>query len=237
MRLFSRRLTGFLASAATAATLLVAPAAAQAQPAVPQGSSELSAAVGSSQQDLRDAAWDTRGQILQQTSVLHPQAANAVRGAYDAAVEGAFPGLISQRMDAARPKPAPVQAPAAAPAGVPASNTPCPADAKVCVDIDGRKTWLQRNGQTYYGPVSHAPGKPGQETPRGTFYVNRKVKDEVSYIFNNAPMPYAVYFTYNGHAFHQGNLAYESAGCIRLNPADAVTYFNDLQIGDKVFIY
>ena len=238
MSSISRRLTGLLASIATAATLLVAPVAAQAQPALPDASSNVAGAAGSSQQDLRDSAWNTRNQIHQQTSALHPQAANAVRGAYDAAVEGAFPGLINQRTEAARPQPQPVAAPAAAPVGTPAMNTgPCPADAKVCVDIDGRKTWLQRNGQTYYGPVSHAPGKPGQETPRGTFYVNRKVKDEVSYIFNNAPMPYAVYFTYNGHAFHQGNLAYESAGCILLNPNDAVTYFNDLQIGDEVFIY
>ena len=237
MRALSRPITGLLASLATAATLLVAPAAAQAQPVIPQSSSDLPAAVGSSDADLRDSAWNTRGQLHQQTSVLHPQAANAVLGAYDTAVETVFPGLISERTEAARPKPAPVQAPAAAPAQVPAASTPCPADPRVCVDIDGRKTWLQRNGQITYGPVNHAPGKPGQDTPRGTFYVNRKVKDEISYEFNNAPMPYAVYFTYNGHAFHQGNLGYESAGCVRLEHAAAVTYFNELQINDKVFIY
>lgn len=236
MSSISRRLTGLLASVATAATLLVAPVAAQAQSAMPAISSSDAGIAGSSQEGLRDSAWNTRNQVHQQTAVLHPQAANAVRGAYDAAVEGVFPGLINQRTEAARPKPQP--APAAAPVATPVTNTgPCPADAKVCVDLDGRRTWLQRNGQVYYGPVSHAPGKPGQETPRGTFWVNRKVKDEVSYLFNNAPMPYAVYFTYNGHAFHQGNLAYESAGCVRLNPNDAVTYFNELQIGDKVFIY
>ncbi|WP_460490695.1 L,D-transpeptidase, partial [Corynebacterium nasicanis] len=130
-------------------------------------------------------------------------------------------------------------APAAAPAA-PRDNFnygPCPRDAKVCVDIDGRRTWLQNANGKYYGPVNHAPGKPGEETPRGTFRVTRKVKDEVSYIFNNAPMPYAVYFTNNGHAFHQGNIAYESAGCVRLNQQDAQKYFADLHVGDKVFIY
>lgn len=232
MRAFSRRVSGILVSVATAATLLVAPAVAQAQPVIPGSSSELSSAAGSSQQDLQDTAWNTRGQLHQQVSVLHPQAANAVLGAYDAAVEGVFPGLIAQRTEAARPAPAPAPAPAPS-----FDNGPCPADAKVCVDLDGRRTWLQRNGEVYYGPVSHAPGKPGQETPRGTFWVNRKVKDEISYEFNNAPMPYAVYFTYNGHAFHEGNLGYESAGCVRLNHNDAVTYFNELQINDKVFIY
>lgn len=234
MRSISRRLGGFLASVATAATLLIAPSAVQAQPALPESSSDLSSAAGFSQENLRDAAWNTRGQLHQQSSVLHPQAASAALGAYDAALEGVFPGLINQRTEAARPQP--TAAPAPAPA--PTFNTgPCPADARVCVDIDGRRTWLQSNGQVSYGPVSHAPGKPGQETPRGTFWVNRKVKDEVSYEFNNAPMPYAVYFTYNGHAFHQGNLGYESAGCVRLEYDAAVTYFNQLQIGDKVFIY
>ena len=228
MRSISRRFGAVLASVVTAATLLVAPAAAQAQ--------DLSSQVGSSQQDLQDAAWNTRNQIHRQTRVLDPQSSNAVRGAVDAALESAYPGLINQRMEAARPKPAP--APAPAPAPKPSFDYgPCPADAKVCVDIDGRRTWLQNNGELYYGPAYHAPGKPGEETPRGTFWVNRKVKDEVSYLFNNAPMPYAVYFTYNGHAFHQGNTYYESAGCVRLAEQDAIKYFNDLQVGDKVFIY
>lgn len=228
MRSISRRFGAVLASVATAATLLVAPAAAQTQ--------DLSSQVGSSQQDLQDAAWNTRNQVHRQTQVLHPQSSNAVRGAVDAALEAAYPGLINERTEAARPKPAPAPAPAPAPRDS-FDYGPCPADAKVCVDIDGRRTWLQNNGQKYYGPAYHAPGKPGEETPRGTFRVNRKVKDEVSYLFNNAPMPYAVYFTYNGHAFHQGNTYYESAGCVRLAPQDAQKYFNDLQIGDKVFIY
>ena len=228
MRSISRRFGAVLASVVTAATLLVAPAAAQAQ--------DLSSQVGSSQQDLQDAAWNTRNQIHRQTRVLDPQSSNAVRGAVDAALESAYPGLINQRMEAARPKPAP--APAPAPAPKPSFDYgPCPADAKVCVDIDGRRTWLQNNGQVYYGDVFHGPGRAGHETPRGTFYVNRKVKDEISWEFNNAPMPNAVYFTYNGHAFHAGDPNILSHGCVRLNYQDSLKFFNDLRIGDKVYIY
>lgn len=117
------------------------------------------------------------------------------------------------------------------------SNTPCPASARVCVDIDGKRTWLQQGGETSYGPVSMSPGGAGQETPRGNFTVQYKVKDEVSRLFDNAPMPYAVYFTNNGHAFHEGTLQTQSAGCVRLNHQDAVTYFNALHPGDQVFIY
>ena len=50
-------------------------------------------------------------------------------------------------------------------------------------------------------------------------------------------MPYAVYFTNRGHAFHQGDPSILSHGCVRMYQKDAQKYFNDLQIGDKVFIY
>ena len=239
MRFLPRRVAGALASVATAATLLVAPAVASAQAPLPELSSgveEMAGQVGSSQDDLRDSAWQTRNTIHQQTNVLHPQTANAIRGAVDGAVEGAFPGLINEKIQASRPAPAPAAAPAAAP--IPQFDYgSCPKDAKACVDIDGRRTWLQNNGQVYYGDVFHGPGRAGHETPRGTFYVNRKVKDEISWEFNNAPMPYAVYFTYNGHAFHAGDPNILSHGCVRLNYQDSLKFFNDLRIGDKVYIY
>ncbi|KQB84294.1 L,D-transpeptidase [Corynebacterium oculi] len=118
-------------------------------------------------------------------------------------------------------------------------STPCPAEARACIDLQGNRTWLQENGQVTYGPVEMSAGAPSPETatPTGTFYVNRKVKDEVSYEFDMAPMPYAVYFTNNGIAFHQGNTALLSHGCIHLNHDDAVQYFDQLQIGDMVYVY
>lgn len=118
-----------------------------------------------------------------------------------------------------------------------AANTPCPATAKACVDIASQTTWLQENGKISYGPVRMASGRQGQETPLGDFTVQYKVKDEVSREFNNAPMPWAVYFTNSGHAFHQGDPATMSAGCVRLDPAPAEHYFNTLNPGDQVFIY
>ena len=79
-------------------------------------------------------------------------------------------------------------------------------------------------------------GKPGFEWA-GTHKVTRKVKDEISREFHNAPMPYSVYFTNTGVAFHAGRVDWLSHGCIHLNHDDAVTYFNSLKPGDVVFVY
>jgi len=119
------------------------------------------------------------------------------------------------------------------------TNTPCPATAKACVDLDGRRAWLTDGGNTVYGPVYISSGAPGAdtETPRGTFHVTYKVKDEVSHEFNDAPMPNSVYFTWSGHAFHQGNPNVDSAGCIHLGGSDSDAFFNQLHEGDEVFIY
>lgn len=119
------------------------------------------------------------------------------------------------------------------------SDTPCPVSARACVDLDGRRAWLQDGGKTSYGPVYISSGAPGPDTatPRGSFHVVRKVRDEISHEFNDAPMPYSVYFTNSGHAFHQGDPNVDSAGCIHLSGADAVTFFDSLQVGDEVFIY
>lgn len=80
----------------------------------------------------------------------------------------------------------------------------CPPAARACVDLDGERAWLQENGEVTYGAVPIGQGGPGYETPQSEFHVTRKVKDEVSYIYDMEPMPYAVYFTNSGHAFHEG---------------------------------
>ena len=214
-----------------------------------------------------DQAWAKRNQLHQQIDGMNnPQLAPALKSTVDGAVNAIFPGLVNRKIaeiraaeeaarkaaeEAAARKAAEearqrAEAEAARRAAEERERAarfatgPCPKDADVCVDLDGRRTWLQDdNGNPYYWASSMAPGKPGPttETPRGTFWVTYKVKDEISREFGDAPMPYAVYFTNVGHAFHMGNPAYMSAGCIRLPMADAQRYFADLHVGDKVFIY
>ena len=76
-------------------------------------------------------------------------------------------------------------------------------------------------------------GRPGFRTPPGMFHVQYKDIDHKSRAFNNAPMPYSVFF-YSGMAFHSGSLTVQSHGCIHLSTAAAKMYFNTLQVGDAV---
>lgn len=242
-----RRALVLASSGAVVTALLASPAVANAAPLQQLSGSidlDLTADLNSLEAEIRQAiniddagahdfAWDTRNNLHRQAEHLPQQAVGPVKAAIDNAVNAVFPGLI-----AARSTPPPAAAPAPAPAPAPGFNTgSCPPTADVCVDLDGNRSWLQENGQVSYGAVPISAGGIGQETPRGTFTVNRKVIDEVSWEFNNAPMPYAIYFTNNGHAFHEGNVATTSAGCVRLNHNDAVHYYENLQIGDTVHIY
>lgn len=91
------------------------------------------------------------------------------------------------------------------------------------------------NGNVIYGPVPITSGKPGHRTPPGVFHVQWKDRNHRSHEFNDAPMPYSVFF-YSGMAFHTGSLSAESHGCIHLSNSAAKEFFASLQPGDEVEI-
>ena len=69
-------------------------------------------------------------------------------------------------------------------------------------------------------------GKEGHETPRGTFRVLLMKEMHYSRKYDNAPMPFSIFFTNNGHAIHATNAVGRlgrpaSHGCVRLSPKDA----------------
>lgn len=209
-------------AALTAAALLVSvgvTSTATAQSALPNGNDVVSGSVLGAHSGVTGSLNALPGEI-----------ADPAKQAVDSFVNSTFPGVLPGNAVEVIAEPAPAQTNTPRPSG-------CDADAKACVDLSTQTTWLQNGGTTFYGAVRMASGKPGYETPRGVFYVNRKVRDEISYEFGNAPMPYAVYFTYNGIAFHQGDPAYLSHGCIRMDRDAAITYYNNLQIGDKVHVF
>jgi hypothetical protein len=91
---------------------------------------------------------------------------------------------------------------------------------RMTVSVDGvaRYTW----------PVS--TGRPGYDTPNGTFKANRMDADHLSQEWDNAPMPHTIFFDMRGHAIHGffdvKHLGQPvSHGCVRLAPANAAALF------------
>jgi lipoprotein-anchoring transpeptidase ErfK/SrfK len=119
---------------------------------------------------------------------------------------------------------------AAAPAGL-----PCSATAQVCVDLSAQQAWLLRDGNVTYGPVPVATGMASAPTEQGTFRVFWKHRHHRSSLFNNAPMPYSVF--YNGdEAFHQGSTTDRSHGCVHLSKRAAQVFYHTLHVDDVVQI-
>jgi hypothetical protein len=92
---------------------------------------------------------------------------------------------------------------------------------QMAVSVDG--------AQRFNWPVS--TGRPGYDTPNGTFKVNRMDADHLSQEWDNAPMPNTMFFDLHGHAIHgffdvkHLGLAV-SHGCVRLAPPNAAVLFN-----------
>jgi hypothetical protein len=106
-----------------------------------------------------------------------------------------------------------------------------PASANIVVNID--KTTQQMavsvdGTARYVWPVS--TGRPGYDTPNGTFKPNRMDADHLSQEWDNAPMPHTIFFDLHGHAVHGffdvKHLGLPvSHGCVRLSPDHAATLF------------
>jgi len=94
----------------------------------------------------------------------------------------------------------------AASAAAAPSGTPCAATARACVDLSAQRAWLLRDGTVSYGPVPVATGMASAPTHLGVYRVFWKDLHHRSSLFNNAPMPYSVFFD-GGEAFHEDNTA------------------------------
>ena len=97
------------------------------------------------------------------------------------------------------------------------------------VSVISQRMKVYHEGRLLYTwPVSTA--KPGKITPSGTYEPEFLSKNHRSSRYNNAPMPFAIF--YDGHyAIHGtdqikrlGNPA--SNGCVRLHPDNAKILFN-----------
>jgi hypothetical protein len=106
-----------------------------------------------------------------------------------------------------------------------------PANANVLVKVDKstQQMTVLVDGQTkWVWPVS--TGRPGRDTPSGTFHAFRMDAEHFSREFDDAPMPHSIFFTQVGHAIHgyynTRNIGLPAShGCVRLDPANATRLF------------
>lgn len=99
---------------------------------------------------------------------------------------------------------------------------------EIQVDVSEQKMYVFKdNTQLYTWDVSTA--RKGKVTPRGVFKPQFLSKNHKSSLYNNAPMPYSIFYSGN-YAIH-GTYdvdklgAPASAGCVRLDPDNAAILF------------
>ena len=101
------------------------------------------------------------------------------------------------------------------------------ADLLINVDKSAQRMTVTVNGEQLYDwPVT--TGGRDYDTPSGTFKPFRMEIDHYSDEYDNAPMPYSIFFTQTGNAIHgtyeQRNLGRAvSHGCVRLSVKNAAT--------------
>lgn len=112
-------------------------------------------------------------------------------------------------------------------AAVPASAS---ADVLINVDKSAQRMEVTVDGQPRYSwPVS--TGVESHDTPSGSFRPFRMERTHFSKEWDDAPMPFAMFFTNQGHAIHGTNHVRNlgraaSHGCVRLSVRNAATLFN-----------
>ena len=99
----------------------------------------------------------------------------------------------------------------------------------ISIDKTSQKMTVSLNGQLeYVWPISTAAA--GYTTPSGTFHPFRMEEDHFSDEWDDAPMPYSIFFTPVGHAIHGSEHLKSlgrpaSHGCVRLDPANAAILY------------
>ncbi len=108
----------------------------------------------------------------------------------------------------------------AALAALAALIAPARANILITIDKSAQQMTVTVDGEPrYIWPVS--TGRAGYDTPSGQYKPFRMERDHFSREWDDAPMPYSIFFTQQGHAIHGTNHKIdgspESHGCVRLS--------------------
>jgi hypothetical protein len=104
------------------------------------------------------------------------------------------------------------------------------AEIQVTIDKTTQRMAVAVDGQPRY-VWAVSTGRPGYDTPNGSFKPNRMDADHLSQEWDNAPMPNTIFFDLHGHAIHGffdvKHLGLPvSHGCVRLSPDHAQVLFD-----------
>lgn len=108
---------------------------------------------------------------------------------------------------------------------------------EIVVSLPLQMAYVYRGG-TLIGASTVSSGKPGHETPTGSFEILQKRREHFSNLYDNAPMPFMQRLTWDGIALHAGAIPGEPAshGCVRLPMAFARQLYAVTSLGATVHI-
>lgn len=108
---------------------------------------------------------------------------------------------------------------------------------QVIVDLSDQRAYVMKSG-ILVGVSTISSGKPGHDTPTGTFEILEKNVEHYSNLYDDAPMPFMQRLTWDGIALHAGSLpGYPAShGCIRLPHQFAQDLFSETAIGTTVTV-
>jgi lipoprotein-anchoring transpeptidase ErfK/SrfK len=108
---------------------------------------------------------------------------------------------------------------------------------EIVVSLAEQMAYVFRGG-TLIGVSTVSTGKPGNDTPTGSFEILEKRREHYSNLYNNAPMPFMQRLTWDGIALHAGEIpGYPAShGCVRLPAGFASRLFAVTRIGATVHI-
>jgi lipoprotein-anchoring transpeptidase ErfK/SrfK len=116
-------------------------------------------------------------------------------------------------------------------------NAPADGAVSIVVSLPLQRAYVFRGG-ALIGVSTVSTGKPGYETPTGSFSILQKRVDHRSNLYDDAPMPFMQRLTWDGIALHAGAIPGEPAshGCVRLPRAFAQRLYGVTRLGAAVVI-
>ena len=120
---------------------------------------------------------------------------------------------------------------------LPAARHDADAPLMIIVNLSAQRAYVYRDGEPI-AVSTVSTGRPGRETPTGTFEILAKERLHHSNLYDNAPMPFMQRLTWTGLSLHAGNLPGHPAshGCVRLPAKFAEQLYKLTEPGESVLI-